>query len=130
MICSKLYFACLIKKKSSSKARIADVESNKSKKELITVDENGFEIKESLSKIFDKLSLQKSERFFSTRFAILNCNYIQQLIQVRNTKKDGETSYEDGKITYKYYAVMQDNEYLSISEKKHKELKNLLNELF
>lgn len=104
-------------------SQIMYVESNKDKKELITVDENGFEIKESLSKIFDKLDADTNEHFFSTRFAILNCNYIQQLIQVRKDEKDG-------KVSYLYYAVMQDNEYISIAEKKHKKLKEVLNDLF
>jgi len=90
---------------------------------LVTTNLNKIAISSPLTKILSELKLKEDDHFFKRGNAIINCQYVQQIIS-RN-EKNQRVSYN-----YKYYAVMEDGMEVRLSKEVSSELKSHLNKIF
>ena len=91
--------------------------------ELTKVDERKIYLKRNvtLENVFNKLEEYENEYFFRINSAIINCHYIEQLIQ--------ESSMYNNKYQYEHFVVMEDDKRIKIPKLKVDTLQRILDEL-
>lgn len=97
-------------------SQIMYINSNSS--EIVTTNENRISTKLTLKKLTKLLNINKEECFFRIRTAIINCNYIQQVIKKSDIHQD--------KYIYQNVIIMENGEEINISKDKAKELFTIL----
>jgi|GEM_PF-1208519 len=91
--------------------------------ELTKIDERKIYLKRdiALKDVFSKLTEYEDEYFFRVNTAIINCHYIEQLIQ--------ESSIYKNKYQYEHFVVMEDDKRIKIPKLKVDSLRHMLDEL-
>ena len=89
--------------------------------EMITTKEDKILPKMKMYELEELLNSTNEDCFFRLRTAIINCNYVQQLVEKSNKVKE--------KYSYQFVVIMEDGNEINISKPKAEKLFKILDDL-
>ena len=91
--------------------------------QLVKTNEKIIPVTATLTEIEKIMKSSSEECFLRIKPAVINCNYVQQVLSRRG-------NYPGNSSKYKYFVIMEDDQEIPVSYEKSKELKEKLDELF